>query len=184
MGMSRKRRRELWLTAAALVVIALGAYELRQLARLTDWNRAMADGSVVALKGQLPPALLFAQAYHSGPDVDYQIVLGLYKRAELAEDFRLRAAAIYNSGNVYFREGFAMRKADNEQQAVPLLELAKGRYRQALKEDPGNWDARYNLERVLRQRPEPDDLDSGGLDSPQQAERAVTTMRGFSLGLP
>lgn len=184
MGISPKRRRELWLGAIALVLVALTAYDLRQLAQLTRWNRAMADGSVVAFTGQLPPALLFAQAYHLRERSDYQTVLGLYKRVELAGDGALRAAATYNSGNVYFREGLAMHDADNDQQTVPLLELAKGSYRQVLRDDPANWDARYNLERVLRQRPDPEDLDSGGLDAPQQAERAVTTMRGFSLGLP
>ncbi|MET0917568.1 MAG: hypothetical protein ABWY07_03980 [Burkholderiales bacterium] len=184
MGLSRKRRRELWLAAAALVLVAFGAYDLHQLAQLKEWNRAMEDGSVVALKGQLPAPLVFAQGYHLRDSTDYQSVLGLYKRAELAGDPALRSAAAYNSGNVYFREGLAMRNADNDQQAVPLLELAKGSYRQVLKVNPGNWDARYNLERVLRQRPEPEDLDEGALDAPQQAERAVTTMRGFSLGLP
>jgi mxaK protein len=184
MGMTRKRRRELWLGLAALVLIVLGAFDLRQLAQLRDWNRAIDDGSVTALKGALPAPLLFAQAYHQQTGSDYQAVLALYKRAELAGGPALQTAARYNSGNVYFREGLAMRNAENEQQAVPLLELAKGSYRQTLKQDPGNWDARYNLERVLRQRPEPEDLDDSGLGAPQQSERAVTTMRGYSLGLP
>jgi mxaK protein len=184
MGLTRKRRRELWLGLGAAVLIALLAFDLRQLVQLRDWNRAIDDGSVAGLKGQLPAPLVFAQAYHQPPGSDYQAVLALYKRAEVAGDQALQAAARYNTGNVYFREGLAMRDADNEQQAVPLLELAKVSYRQALKQDPKNWDARYNLERVLRQRPEPEDLDESGLGAPQQAERAATTMRGFSLGLP
>ena len=184
MGMSRKRRRELWLAAIATALVALGAYDLRQLTQLNDWNRAIADGAVVALKGQLSPALLFAQAYHLREGGDYQAMLGLYKRVELAGDPALRTAAAFNSGNVYFREGIKMHEADNDLQAVPLFELAKGSYRRVLREDPLNWDARYNLERVLRQRPEPEDLESGGLEPPQQAERAVTTMRGYSPGLP
>jgi len=181
-GLTRKRRRELWLGAAAALLIGLGALDLSQLAELRDWNRAIADGTVRELKGQLPPQLLFAQAYHRLTDGDYQAVLALYKRAEL--DPTLQSAARYNSGNVYFRTGREMRDADNEQQALPLLELAKASYRQALKQDPDNWDARYNLERALRARPEPEDGDDSGLGTPQEAERAATTMRGFSLGLP
>ena len=38
--------------------------------------------------------------------------------------------------------------------ARPLLELAKATYREALRLDPGRWDARYNLERALRAAPE------------------------------
>jgi mxaK protein len=182
--MTRKRRKEFWLGGLAAVLLALVAFDLRQLVQLRDWNRAIAEGSVTQLKGQLPAELLFAQAYHQSTGGDYQAALALYKRAELAGDPAMQAAARYNSGNVYFREGMAMRGADNEQQALPLLELAKGSYRQALKQTPEDWDARYNLERVLRQRPEPEDLDDSGLGAPQQAERAPTTMRGFSLGLP
>jgi mxaK protein len=184
MGLTRKRRREFWLGAAAVVLIALLAWDLRELVRLREWDRAIVDGTVTGLKGSLPAPLLFAQAYHQRPDGDYRDALALYKRAEVAGDSGLQAIARYNSGNLYFRAGLAMREADNEQQAVPLLELAKESYRTALKLDPANWDARYNLERVLRQRPEPEDVDDGGLGAPQQAERAATTMRGFSLGLP
>jgi mxaK protein len=184
MGLTTKRRREVWLGLAAAILIALLAFDLRELARLRDWNRAIADGSVTELKGQLPAPLIFAQAYHAPTGSDYQSVLALYKRAEVGGDRALQAAARYNSGNVYFRAGLAMRDADNEQQAVPLLELAKRSYREALNQDAANWNARYNLERVLRQRPEPEDADDGGLGAPQQAERAATTMRGFSLGLP
>jgi mxaK protein len=184
MGLTVKRRRELWLGLAAAGLVALIAFDLRQLAQLRAWNRAIGDGTVVHLEGQLPAPLLFARAYHQPPGSDYQGVLALYKRAELGGDPALQAAARYNSGNVYFRAGLAMRDAEDEQQSVPLLELAKGSYRQALKQDPANWDARYNLERVLRQRPEPEDLDDSGLGAPQQAERAATTMRAFSLGLP
>ena len=183
MGLSRKRMRELWLAGGALFLLALAAFDLRWLLQLGEWNRAIADGSVTALKGELPAPLLFAQGYHLQQGGDYQQVLGLYKRAELAGDATLRSAALYNSGNVYFREGLAMRNRDNEQQAVPLLELAKASYRQVLRENPGNWEARYNLERALRQSPEPEEAEGGGA-APQQSERAVTTMRGFTLGLP
>jgi mxaK protein len=183
MAMSRKRRRELWFAGAALFLLGLVAFDLRRLIQIEDWNRAIADGSVTAVQGDLPIPLVFAQGYLLRQGGDYQRVLGLYKQAELGGSPSLRSAALYNSGNVYFREGLAMRSSNNEQQAVPLLELAKASYRQVLRENPGNWEARYNLERVLRQSPEPDEAEGGG-EAPQQSERAVTTMRGFTLGLP
>jgi mxaK protein len=183
LDLSRKRRRELWLAGAALVLLALFAVDVRRIVQLDAWNRALADGSAAALQGDLPAPLVFAQGYQARPGGEYQQVLALYKRAELAGDATLRSAARYNSGNVYFREGLAMRERETEQQAVPLLELAKASYRQVLREDPGNWQARYNLERVLRQSPEAEQEDGGG-EAPLQSERAVTTMRGFTLGLP
>lgn len=184
MGMTGKRRREWLLAAVALVLVVLAGRDLARIATIESWNRAIADGSVSALKGELPLPMVFAQAYHRNEDGDYQPALALYKRVERGGDPVLRVASLFNSGNAYFREGLEQRRASNEQQAMPLLELAKQSYRQVLKVDPRHWDARYNLERVLRESPEPDDTDAGGLDAPQQAERAVTTMRGFTLGLP
>jgi mxaK protein len=50
-------------------------------------------------------------------------------------------------------------------------------------ERPDLWDAKFNLELALRLAPDPDPDDTG---APQvlTGERAVTTMRAFTLGLP
>jgi mxaK protein len=68
--------------------------------------------------------------------------------------------------------------------AIPLLELAKEGYREVLRHDPGQWDARYNLERAQRLLPDPDESLVEPADGRRDAERAVTTMRGYSPGLP
>jgi mxaK protein len=68
--------------------------------------------------------------------------------------------------------------------ARPLLELAKETYREALRLDPGQWDARYNLERALRLAPEQEDAPKAPLPMGGESERSVTTMRAFTLGLP
>ena len=68
-------------------------------------------------------------------------------------------------------------------QSLPLLELAKQGYRDVLRDDPQQWDARYNLERALRLAPEAEEGDDGAAPPPLASERAVTTMKGFSLGL-
>ena len=46
----------------------------------------------------------------------------------------------------------------NPFQAQALVELAKQRYRDLLRADPGDWDARYNLERALWLAPEAQDV--------------------------
>ncbi|MDO9314605.1 MAG: MxaK protein, partial [Burkholderiaceae bacterium] len=68
--------------------------------------------------------------------------------------------------------------------ALPLIELAKETYRELLRADPDNWAARYNLERAQRLLPDPDDGDAPPAEAPSNAERAATTMRGSSPGLP
>lgn len=65
-------------------------------------------------------------------------------------------AAQYNLANTYLRQAGRDDIAGNRKR--PLLELAKQHYRNVLREEPQNWNARYNLEQALRLAPElPDD---------------------------
>ncbi|MDR5782559.1 MxaL protein [Caballeronia sp. LZ065] len=68
-------------------------------------------------------------------------------------DRRLQTAALFNLGNLYLREA-AGNEATGPIRSLPLLEQAKDRYRAALRITPGDWDARYNLERALWLAPE------------------------------
>ena len=80
-----------------------------------------------------------------------------------------------------------MRESDNPAaaaQSLPLLELAKVGYREVLRDNPAHWDARYNLERTLRLAPEGDQPDDDAAPPPLNNERAATTMKGFTMGLP
>jgi len=61
-------------------------------------------------------------------------------------------AALFDLGNLYLRQG--VRASGNAAVFFPLLELAKQRYRDLLRVDPADWDARFNLERALRYAPE------------------------------
>ncbi len=61
-------------------------------------------------------------------------------------------AALFNLANAYLRE--AIRVGADSQRGRPLVELAKQRYRDLLREVPQSWDARFNLERALQFAPE------------------------------
>lgn len=92
-------------------------------------------------------------------------------------------AALYNLGNMYLRQAVAEAEARSGGPAPgvqPLVELAKQRYRDLLREDAGDWDARHNLERALRLAPE----DGGGLpdDSNEPVERRRVMLRGMEPG--
>ena len=70
-------------------------------------------------------------------------------------------------------------------QALALIELAKESYREVLRHDPAHWDARYNLERAQRLRARPRRGRRARRPTrARSAERAATTMRGYSPGLP
>jgi mxaK protein len=102
----------------------------------------------------------------------------------LQSDAQLGSAARYNGANVLMRQALRLHAGDQPGQALALVELAKESYRQVLRDNPERWDARYNLERAQRLVPDPDDLDAVAAPAPSQSERAATTMRGYSPGLP
>jgi mxaK protein len=107
----------------------------------------------------------------------------LYAQVALNGAAELRRRAEYNHATLLLREALQLREADDSR-AMPVVELAKESYRKVLREDPDAWDARYNLERALRLAPEPQEVEEGEGPTPMQRERAPTTMRGDSLGLP
>lgn len=85
--------------------------------------------------------------------------------------------AQYNLGNMYLRQALA---GGNRADAGPLVELAKQRYRDLLRAEPQDWDARYNLERALRAAPE--EQESTAEENNQPVERRSVSLRGMTPG--
>jgi mxaK protein len=96
----------------------------------------------------------------------------------------LRSQAKFNSANIYLRQAISFAERGDKAKAVPPTELAKGLYREVLRSDSKHWDARYNLERALTIVPELEAADNDASMLPPPGERAVTTMRGVSPGMP
>jgi mxaK protein len=177
---SRRTTRWVWLLLAVACVAAAadGALWLRDSRR----NALINSGTVPADAGNLPAPMQFAQAHAlaaSGADD-----AALTRYGTLQSDTPLGQAARYNSANLLMRQAVALRADDKPGQALALIELAKEHYRDVLRHDPGHWDTRYNLERAQRLVPDPDESEVPVAGPQRSAERAATTMRGFSPGLP
>ena len=109
----------------------------------------------------------------------------------LIEPGRLDAVgrhALYNLGNMVLRQGLGLgahgrgdtTPTPSRSEGGPLIELAKQRYRDLLRADPSDWDARYNLERALRAAPEEEALATEPPTGP--VERRNMTLRGMTPG--
>jgi len=183
MELKRKPLRR-WRALALLVLAAAAAIDAWRLVQIERWNRAIADGSVVEARGRLPAEAQFAQAYWLERRGAHQDALARYQALERGAPAELAAAARYNSGNIYLRWALELRGEEGAPSALPLLELAKQSYRDLLRAQPQHWDARYNLERTLRLAGDAEAAETEDMPQPLQSERAVTTMRGFTLGLP
>jgi mxaK protein len=170
--------------AALLAIGVCAAVDGWRLLDIQRTNRAIADGSIVEQENVRAPQALFARAYYFAARGDDDHALNLYKRLQ-DEGGELAHAARYNAGNVHLRQALALRATRGDAALGALItptELAKQAYRDVLRAGPNDWDARFNLERALRLLPDQDDDTAGG--TPGHSERAATTMRNVTLGLP
>jgi mxaK protein len=173
------RRAALPLALAA--VLALMAWDSASFWRAWRFNTAITSTDTAPTSHSEAPAVLFARAHRAAMAGRTQEALALYQAA--ARNARVASAAHYNSGNLHLREALALARDGELVQRPQSAELAKQRFRDALRADPSMWAAKYNLERALRLAPEGEDDDLTPA-LPQQSERALTNMRGFTLGLP
>ncbi len=169
-----------WLLLAALLALAAAAGALWW--RDAQLNARIAEGRVSAVTAADRAELRFAHAAAQAASGADEAAINGWRL--LQGDTPLGQAARFNGANALLRQALKLREGQQPGQAVPLIELAKETYREILRAEPGHWPARYNLERAQRLLPDPEDIDGGPLEVPRNAERAATTMRGYSPGLP
>jgi len=175
------------LLAASCAVAGALVFESWQLAHALLVNRQLSVrlADAPAPPGPLTgdPRIWIAAAHQPARAGRIAEAAALLRRAADSSRGELREIALYDLGNVYLREALRLRDGGADASALPVFELAKQSYRAALLQRHDLWDAKFNLELALRAAPDPDPDDTG---APQvlTGERAVTTMRAFTLGLP
>jgi mxaK protein len=149
------------------------------------WNDKIASGQLESgLLGSVPPEVELARANALATQGKMEQALSQFKVIEENAQHPFSGDAGYNAATLYLRKAVEGGGPQGNPQVIPLVELAKEGLRTVLRKNPEDWDARYNLDRALRLIPENEDDDNEGGAPPIGAERAPTTMRGFTLGLP
>ena len=172
---------------SALAFALVAGYQARRLEQAERVNEAIARANVGGLEGKLPEAL-FARALILSKPADAQTsqheqAVEIYKELIQGSRAEWRQAALYNLGNLYMQE-VSRSGPENAMNALPWVELAKQSYRDLLRENPVDWDARYNLERALWLAPESAE---GGVEDNGPApwqRRLITLPPGFKIDLP
>jgi mxaK protein len=170
----RQRTIHFAFAAAAIGFGSIAAYHGLRLHRASQVNAAIATASVSGSEAGVAEAQ-FARALASSESGDSAAALQLYKALIQGGRADLKRAALYNLGNLHLREAM---KSDEAARSLPLIELAKQSYRDLLRIDPADWDARYNLERALWLAPEMEEAAVN--EPPAPTRRAISTAPGRS----
>ncbi|MDR3380515.1 MxaK protein [Cupriavidus basilensis] len=154
----RRRTIHLAFAVAAVAFGALAAAQAIQLRKAARINQAVASAKANASAAADVPEARLAQAGALAEAGQHDAALAVYNSLiQRGRTDALGQAALFNLGNMFLRN--ARETAANDAfQAQALVELAKQRYRDLLRADPGDWDARYNLERALWLAPEAQDV--------------------------
>jgi mxaK protein len=180
------RRRRVVHLVFALASLALAVPALLQALRLQQAvriNQAIAQADYPSGPAADFAEARFAHALALARTGGYEAALAAHKALVQGERGPLRTAALYNLGNLHLRQ--ALRNGpERALEALPLVELAKQGYRDALRADPRDWDARYNLERALRLAPEVDELAGDDQEPPVGRELTITTAPAMRSDLP
>jgi mxaK protein len=171
-------------TAFAFAALTCGAVATGYGLRLNEaerTNAAIAAAHIPAA-GQTVPQVRLAQALSLAKAGQFTAALKIYKSLLEAND-EIRLPALYDLANLNMREALKNGQAE-AQRYMPLIELAKQSYRDDLRSNPADWDARYNLERALWLSPEYDDPMLERNQAPVRSEHAMSTLQGAKIDLP
>ncbi|MCP5201473.1 MAG: MxaK protein [Gammaproteobacteria bacterium] len=152
--MVKKTRLTLLAATVGGIAVLGAAHELARLRDLQAYNAALATSHYAEAAAHAGLHGVFAAAYAAHVAGDFQQARQLYSRLERSAPPPLRATTHYNIGNTYLEQAAAIDREAEADRAVPLVELAKASYREALRLDDTLWDARYNLERALELSPD------------------------------
>jgi len=175
-----RRRVHLLFGAAALVFGLVAAWHGWRLVQAQRVNAAIASADAGGLDASLAEAR-FARAVLLARTKDVEEAAKAYKALIQGDRADLKRAALFNLGNLHLRAAIDLGGGSS---TLPLLELAKQSYRDLLRDDPSDWDARFNLERTLWLAPEADPPADEEDNVPQWERRVAPQAQGFVIELP
>ena len=160
----------------AALTLAIG-YDGMRLLQDQEFNHAVATGDEESITGREDTHGQFLNAYRLQQQRDFRKAVRAYAAIDARSRSPLQTHIKYNLANLYFREALRMRETGSNDLAMPLIELAKQNYKEILRIDDNNWDAKFNLELALILAPEMDPADALEERNPEHSPRALTTIK-------
>lgn len=153
------------------------AYDGFQLAKDTRFNDSLIANIETYGSDSNSPHRRFANAYLLQQRHEFKAAVQAYAEVQAPPNSELQMDVKFNLANLYFSEALRLRETGDQDLAMPLLELAKENYKEILRSDETNWDAKYNLELALIVAPDLDPVDTLGELNPERSPRAITKIQ-------
>lgn len=175
------KRHVVW-TAVSVLALSIGlTLSVFNIYRAERFNHALAQRESALPAWGKRANLEFANAYSLQQQGDLEAALTSYTKITEPTSAAQRSAIKFNLANLYLRQAVDFQASGAIELAIPLIELAKENYRELLRVDSEQWDAKYNLERALILLPEPDDQAEEDDDvMPERSPRATTATEATS----
>jgi mxaK protein len=183
--MDALKRLPVWLYALAVLLAGGAAWQGAALWRLHRLNAALAAPDSIRIDEHTEPLLVFAKARRLAQTGQADEAIRLYTSLSDTADPDLRARALHNLATLYLQDAAKRWNAHGVLEAAHVgteVELAKENYRQALRLNPGDWDARFNLEYAYRITPPP--KERGKADFQGSKSSVFSTLPGLPGGGP
>jgi mxaK protein len=121
-------------------------------------EKALANPSAIIVDEYTPAVLVFTKARYLDQTGNSGEAIRLYASLRNTGNQELQVKALYNLATLYLKDAAQRWNARGVLDAAHVgteIELAKENYREALRLQPGNWAARFNLEYAFRITPPP-----------------------------
>lgn len=146
--------------------------------------QALAANKDVAPPDEASAELVFARAHFLLARDRIDEAQSLVGRIVAHGDPKIAARYHYDVGNARTRRAVGAVESSQIDKAIPEVRLAKEAFRAALRADPDFWDARYNLDVVMRLVRDFPEFEAGDEETKAQPKKLWTDLPGRPRGLP
>ncbi|GLK74847.1 hypothetical protein GCM10008171_00990 [Methylopila jiangsuensis] len=172
------------LLLAALVALGVTGWRLYGVSKEAAVQREMVANRDVTPPDDASGVLLFQRAHYLLVRDRIDEAQGLVTRITDRASRHVTARFHYDVGNARARRAIAAIEATKIDLAIPEVRLAKEAYKEALRADPDLWDARYNLDVVMRLVRDFPEVERGEEETQAQPKKLWTDLPGLPRGLP
>lgn len=181
----QRRRSLVWILLPALSVALIA--QCLMLFRAASHNHTIEKllaGADITITADESPELVLARTYSLMRRNRADEALELFNQLQNKGDEEFQSRLRYNLGNLYLSQALDLVTQGGIGRAFTLASLAKDSYREALRLNSQDWDAKYNLEVAMRLVPDLSEADLSEFEEQEQGRGLWSTVPGFPRGLP